>query len=493
MAQTVHLRVTLGLNPNGITPVDFTSGGASNLLDDAVSYSSIEVTNKQKVVSANVGVAIEHPRVSDLVLTLISPTGQRYLLMENRGGPAAANLGSITTLTNVLPATTSGGPAADTNVIATGQNTGTVIIDYDFQQIPDTMHIYYGGVRIFDSGPINGTGQFSVNYGPGASSDVTIIMNEGDNTNSSTVWSYTATVITKNYSYLTFTENTNLAQVPIKYALPPFQSANTGTNINISDFESPLSPGDYVAPVTVGGWNVETNQVSVVNDPANAYEGSQFLALADGTISRTLPTIAGNQYTLSFAYRGPGIVSLVERGRKCAGFGRTAITGILMNGASFKPVRCRRPLVSTALMITSGSQITRISHFRNALTVESWIYPTNIGGGRYNEIISNGITWSVPIKGVTRPRLVRLDQSYLTVSPNGTDAGAATVYSRDILCLPTRGRIMAATYDGEVSRMYINGVLNNVTPYAAGIFPGTNALVLGGISEAPGRIGDYLH
>ena len=35
--------------------------------------------------------------------------------------------------------------------------------------------------------------------------------------------------------------------------------------------------------------------------------GSNFLALANGVISNTLPTVAGNTYIFTFAYRGPGI------------------------------------------------------------------------------------------------------------------------------------------------------------------------------------------
>ncbi len=38
--------------------------------------------------------------------------------------------------------------------------------------------------------------------------------------------------------------------------------------------------------------------------------GTNLLALADGQISRVLPTIPGTTYTLSYAYRGPGAVAL---------------------------------------------------------------------------------------------------------------------------------------------------------------------------------------
>ena len=50
------------------------------------------------------------------------------------------------------------------------------------------------------------------------------------------------------------------------------------------------------------------NQVSVVADPVNAYPGgSNLLALANGSLAATFPTVPGRTYTLKLPYRGPGI------------------------------------------------------------------------------------------------------------------------------------------------------------------------------------------
>jgi hypothetical protein len=57
----------------------------------------------------------------------------------------------------------------------------------------------------------SGGGTFSVDYGPGASTNIVIIVNEGNNPNASTAWIYTASVF-GGYNYATFTENTNLTQ-----------------------------------------------------------------------------------------------------------------------------------------------------------------------------------------------------------------------------------------------------------------------------------------
>ena len=124
-----------------------------------------------------------------------------------------------------------------------------------------------------------------------------------------TEWAFTAGGVVTNYTYLTFTENTNITTTPIKYAVPPFVPPLTNSvNLSTSSFEG-LPPSDYVTNQIVSGFNVTANEVSVVADPTNAYDGSNFLALASGAIFTNLPTVPGQNYTLSFAYRGPGIAA----------------------------------------------------------------------------------------------------------------------------------------------------------------------------------------
>jgi hypothetical protein len=57
--------------------------------------------------------------------------------------------------------------------------------------------------------------------------------------------------------------------------------------------------GDYAQGHYFDGWYVITNQVTVISNASLAYQGTNLLALADGTISRILPTIPGTTYTLS--------------------------------------------------------------------------------------------------------------------------------------------------------------------------------------------------
>jgi len=83
-----------------------------------------------------------------------------------------------------------------------------------------------------DTGVINGTGSTNLNYGPGSSTFITIVMNEGGNPNpQGTKWSYTVDATTAKYVYATLTENTNETITPMKFAIPPFTVPNyIGTN-----------------------------------------------------------------------------------------------------------------------------------------------------------------------------------------------------------------------------------------------------------------------
>jgi subtilisin-like proprotein convertase family protein len=340
----VFLLATLGGVQVAPQQTDFSTNGPP-LLDDAVTTNSIFVSATNQIVSVNVGLVVDHPRISDLTFTLVSPSGQRVLLMENRGGLTATNLGDVFYTTNFFPqVTASGGASADTNFLNVGETSGQLTINYNFYTVPDEMTIYYGTNisppnLIFDSGFTNNPGtstntvqkNFTVTFGPGTSTFVTIIMNQFGNTNGAggDAWTYTAGGIQTNYNYAIFTEDTNLTQTPIKFAVPPFDMAGFGTNFTLSDFELATN-GDYFATTNIfdafGGWSLFTNQitdtnnliavtnelifsneVSVVTDPSTALAGSNYLALADGTISRVIPLTIGEKYSINYWYRGPGI------------------------------------------------------------------------------------------------------------------------------------------------------------------------------------------
>jgi hypothetical protein len=144
---------------------------------------------------------------------------------------------------------------------------------------------------------------------PGALLDSILVTNVQVGVSNVTQYFYYTNVVT-NVLYLTFTEDTNLTTTPIKFAPTPFVP-NTNTSIVFTDSFEGVPTTDYTNGQTFGnGWTVLSNEVSIENDPANAYAGSNYLALASGVISNSLPTVAGESYTLTFAYRGPGIISM---------------------------------------------------------------------------------------------------------------------------------------------------------------------------------------
>jgi subtilisin-like proprotein convertase family protein len=234
----------------------------SPIVDDAVSASTIEVTNLDTILSLEVGVRIDHPRISDLALRLISPQGTEVLLDENRGG-LSAGMGCNIVTTGTVSFQFSGGPVPITNVVDSGQTSGVIGINYDFYMAPDDMRVYYQGNRLFDSGLVSNTGSATIPYGPGTSTVFTIVMNENGNPDSSTAWSYFVTSTRLTPVYFTFTEDTNVASIPIKFAPTPLTNFNyfgTGNRAGNGIFYLPEeSLNKFVGEPAFGSWRLEVS------------------------------------------------------------------------------------------------------------------------------------------------------------------------------------------------------------------------------------------
>ncbi|MEO7298709.1 MAG: S8 family serine peptidase [Verrucomicrobiota bacterium] len=306
---TLNGSVEFELNLTAASFQTYVSGGSASILDDAVTNSVINVKRSGRLVDVEVGVRIDHPRISDLVLHLVSPEGPRVLLAENRGGLTTNGYGFSNLTTNVVDGLQNGDNNPATNTIPTTSNSGLVSVDYDFFDVADQLQIFYDGFLLFDSGMVVGAGTVSVPFGPGIASNVVIVINGEGNTNA-TAWEYTATILSGQLVYATFSENTNLALVPIKFALPPFGTNLPGSNVVVfmtSDFETEI-PGTFATGSTVDGWSVVTNSVAVENLPGVAYSGSNYLNLGNGAVARTLPSTDPSKiYNLKFSYkRAPG-------------------------------------------------------------------------------------------------------------------------------------------------------------------------------------------
>jgi subtilisin-like proprotein convertase family protein len=347
----VYLIATLGLGTTVNDTYNYQSDSGTVIPDDATNGSIIvvPVTVTQAVATVSVGLVVQSPRISDYTFTLVSPDGTRVLLMENRGGGDTNGAGSMFVYTNIVNSTAKGDWKPQTNIIDTGTVAGSIPISYDFYEVPDQMTVYYGtnisaSYRIYDSGMVSGSNTVIVYYpgtgtASGVSSNLTIIMNEFGNTNGvdGDKWDYTAGAVITNYQYLMFTDDTNLATVPIKFAETPYSLTADSTNYALNDFERATN-GDYHAPTNIydlyGGWTVPTNLVavstvfnltnnqfepvtnvmdltnnlvSVVTAPATAAAGSNYLALGSGTITRSIATTPGRIYNVTFSFRGPGM------------------------------------------------------------------------------------------------------------------------------------------------------------------------------------------
>src|ERR1019366_1537313 len=147
--QTIGLGTEVDLDPAGVAPVTYASAGPTPILDDAVTNASLFVTNNQPIASLDVGLRVNHPRVSDMVITLISPSGTRVPLFEDRGGATTNGLGGMVLRTNIFPTRYAGNYLADTNILHAGANQGTLFVNYEMYVLPDTMDVYYDDVHIY--------------------------------------------------------------------------------------------------------------------------------------------------------------------------------------------------------------------------------------------------------------------------------------------------------------------------------------------------------
>jgi len=249
-------------------------------------------------------------------------------------------------------------------------------------------------------------------------------------------------------------------------------------------FENTVA-GDYIYGINAGfgGWTVTANQVSVVTDTNLAYSGSNFLALADGTITRNFPTQPNTNYILTFAYRGPGAVGL-WRGETNANDSINGNNGTLQN-TSFTNGE-----VGNAFYFDPSFPDCRVMiadqpvfYLTNSLTIEGWINP--IGG------------WNILWRGDDRvgfdPYFLMLNANNQNASGSEIDFGitdAANNFASVTNVIPFGGWIhVAATLDGNSGQMkiYTNGVLaaratTTVRPFANLIPADDPMLVIGNVN-----------
>jgi hypothetical protein len=182
--------------------------------------------------------------------------------------------------------------------------------------------------------------------------------------------------------------------MPIKFAPPPFGSSAAPpppATIFVSLFDS--SPAGQYSNAVVDGWTVQSNSVTVISDATLAAQGSGLLALANGSITRVLPTTVGRSYTLTYAYRGPGVAGWWRGenngfdsiyGIGPASQSNSYVSGVVGQAFLFDPT----PPAVPRLFVPDQQQYI----LTNSLSIEGWIRP-------------HGATFDVFMRGDDRPGL----------------------------------------------------------------------------------------
>jgi hypothetical protein len=150
--------------------------------------------------------------------------------------------------------------------------------------------------------------------------------------------------------------------------------------------------------------------------------------------------------------------------------------GTLLNGATFAPGKVGQAFsfdgTNSCIRVADNSSL----RCTNGLTIEAWIYPTSLGVGSANEIVSKwvdgGYTTSMSSDG----------RIYLAVYTNGL--APASTWSTNPVPL-NQWTYFAGTYDGTALRMYINGICEDQVSYNSGINPGTGDLAIGAVGGLP--------
>jgi subtilisin-like proprotein convertase family protein len=223
-----------------------------------------------------------------------------------------------------------------------------------------------------------------------------------------TVDNFVLSAVLTNYlnGLLHFSENTNLALVPIKFAPSPFTLSNFPPTVVFSnDFENAIAglynPGATLAgtpnSVLVGtrNWTVTNGPVTVLSNVLVSAGTTNSVALGSGAVQCNLPTKPGSHYQLTYSVRGPGAVSwwsgdiepLSQRAWDLLG----SNNGAFLNGATNSPaglVNVRGD--SNALFfpgvtdptnnLASKIELGDPANLRltNGFTIEGWVKPSSL-------------------------------------------------------------------------------------------------------------------
>lgn len=227
VAQKVHLRILIRRGSLADRTFSYVATNVPvTLNNDALSLAGIDVPEDRRIVDLRVGLRLDHPRVSDLSIHLVSPQGSRWLLAENRGGSSIDGYGATF---NVPPA---GAPPEQ---------------------------------------------------------------------------------VLTNYSWVTFSDNTNFTDSYLKFSAPPFRSPSLTPNpVFFDDDFDTYSLGVKPEITGFGPWTVLALSSAIIPDPQSGTTHSNVLALSHGTVATSLKAKDQRLYSMEFAYRNQSSANTQE-------------------------------------------------------------------------------------------------------------------------------------------------------------------------------------
>jgi subtilisin-like proprotein convertase family protein len=257
---------------------------------------------------------------------------------------------------------------------------------------------------------------------------------------------------------LNFTDDTNLAVLPIKFAPTPYTASNFPPVLIFSNGFSSALPGVYNVGGTVSGspnspaigardWTVAQGEVTVVSNVLLDAVATNWLAMATGAAQCLLPTSPGHRYQLGYNLRGPCAVGwwngsvdpLSQRaldlisGNNGAflngatntiapSFGDISGTYVGLSGLFFNgqtdPPPASNPDIWPEDIDDPTSQIELGDppqlQFTNAFTIEGWIkplVPTNVSYCGTEQIFFRGYPEPLDCRGLGDPYWLALEPS----------------------------------------------------------------------------------
>ncbi len=231
VSANVYILARLGLDKNANDQFTYADTGPEPIPPDVVAAicrpSLFPPT--QLIESVNVGMVIDSPQISDMTFGRwsVRPASASCSVGESRY--QLAPTGRVAPLSPPISSTSTAAGGAAANSTIPWPLPGyaiTIPITYNMYTVPDEMTVYAGkdpttfyfGSPTFlhDTGFTNLAGSFNVTVQPGFT-NVTIIMNQFGNPfvdGGGDAWIYTAGAANTNFEYLTFTDDSNLANVP---------------------------------------------------------------------------------------------------------------------------------------------------------------------------------------------------------------------------------------------------------------------------------------